>query len=71
MAFDWHSDEITRTTPLTGSYRNTQNVRRFFQTECGEGFKFDRSLMAWLKTAIDQTMGDAADEWRRREAAKR
>ncbi|TQX84998.1 MULTISPECIES: DUF6434 domain-containing protein [Rhizobium] len=71
MAFDWHSSEITRATPLTASYRNRRNVRRFFQAECGEGFRFDRPFMGWLKTAVGQTMGSAADEWCRREAAKR
>ena len=70
MGFDWHSTEITRATPLTATYRNTQNVRRFFHAECGEQFKFDRPFMAWLKTAVGQTMGDAADEWLRREAER-
>ncbi len=71
MAFDWHSSEITRSTPISASYRSTQNVRRFFRAECGERFKFDRSFMAWLRTAVGQTMGDAADEWLRRETARR
>jgi hypothetical protein len=65
-AFDWHGGEITRATPITATYRNTQNVRRFFQSECGDGFAFDRAFMAWLKTGAGKTMGDAADEWRRR-----
>ena len=30
-AFDWHGDPISRATPITKTYRNTQNVRRFFQ----------------------------------------
>lgn len=47
-AFDWHSDPITRATPITASYRNTQNARRFFRAHCGNGFKFDRSFMAGL-----------------------
>ena len=64
--FDWHSGEITRDTPLTTSYRSTQKVRRFFKAECGDGFKFDRSFMAWLKGAAGKTMGDAVEEWRRR-----
>lgn len=64
--FDWHSGEITRDTPLPTSYRSTKNVRRFFKAECGDGFKFDRSFMAWLKGAAGKTMGDAVDEWRRR-----
>jgi len=24
--FDWHSDQITNSTPVTKTYRNTQNV---------------------------------------------
>jgi hypothetical protein len=63
---DWHGDPITRNTPITASYRNTQNVRRFFQAQCGPRFKLDRSFMAWLKNATDKTMGDAVDEWRKR-----
>ncbi len=70
-AFDWHSGEITRATPITTSYRSTQKVRRFFKAECGDHFKFDRHFMAWLKAASGQTMGDAVDEWHRRSAIKR
>ncbi len=33
--FDWHGGPISRKTPITASYRNTQNVRRFFQSQCG------------------------------------
>jgi hypothetical protein len=63
-------------TPITKSYRSTQNVRRFFKAECGDGFKFERTFMAWLKdgkdkNGKDKTMGDAADEWLRRAATKR
>jgi hypothetical protein len=47
-AFDWHGAPITRKTPITGAYRNTQNVRRFFQSQCGADFKFDRPFMVWL-----------------------
>jgi len=64
--FDWHKDKITRATPLISSYRNTQNVRRFFKAECGSHFKFDRPFMAWLKDGSPKTMGDAASEWIRR-----
>ena len=61
--FDWHRDRIANDTPITASYRNTQNVRRFFRSQCGADFKFDRPFMAWLKKTSDKTMGDAADEW--------
>ena len=66
-AFDWHSGDITRATRLTERYRSTQKVRRFFKSECGEDFKFDRSFMAWLKGAAGLTLGDAVEEWRRRQ----
>jgi hypothetical protein len=66
LPFDWHSGEITRTTPITSAYRNTQNVRRFFLAECGSAFKFDRAFMAWLKAAAGKTMGEAVEEWHRR-----
>lgn len=70
IVFDWHSDPITRATPINAHYRNTQNVRRFFKSECGDAFKFDRQFMAWLKDGTEKTMGDAADEWLRRLATK-
>lgn len=64
--FDWHSEVIDRQTPVTKSYRNTQNVRRFMAVECGPKFKFDRLFMAWIGDGTPKTMGDVADEWRRR-----
>jgi len=66
VAFDWHADEITRETPLDSAYRNTQNVRRFLKAQCGDGFKFDRPFMAWIKSGTPRTMGDVVDEWLRR-----
>ena len=66
--FDWHSDPITRDTPVTASYRNTQNVRRFLTTQCGAHFKFNRPFMQWIKDGSPKTMGDVVDEWVRRQA---
>jgi hypothetical protein len=65
--FDWHRDPIMRDTPITSSYRNTQNVRRFFQSQCGAHFRFNTAFMAWLKDPTPKTMGDAVDEWQRRQ----
>ncbi|WP_374311390.1 DUF6434 domain-containing protein [Dongia sp.] len=70
-SFDWHGAKITRATPVTASYRNTQNVRRFFLAECGPEFKFDRPFMAWMKDGTPKTMGAAADEWKRRQGARK
>lgn len=68
MDFDWHSDAISRDTPVTRHYRNTQNVRRFMREHCGEGFKFDRDFMAWIRNETAKTMGDVVAEWQRRHA---
>ncbi|EIK67842.1 hypothetical protein PseBG33_2610 [Pseudomonas synxantha BG33R] len=67
MAFDWHSDPLTRGTPVTPSYKNTQNVRRFMREQCGPTFKFNRPFMAWILNGVPKTMGDVVDEWQRRE----
>jgi hypothetical protein len=66
-SFDWHGGKITLETPITASYRNTQNARRFFMAHCGDHFKFDRPFMAWLKNGTPKSMGDAVAEWRRRQ----
>lgn len=66
MDFDWHSDTLTRATPVTPHYKNTQNVRRFMREHCGPGFKFDRSFMAWIRNEVPKTLGDVVDEWQRR-----
>jgi len=68
IKFDWHRDAISRDTPIDKNYRNTQNVRRFLKKKCGTAFKFDRGFMAWIKDGEKKTMGDVANEWRRRNA---
>lgn len=66
MDFDWHSGSITRATPVTSRYKNTQNVRRFMLEHCGPGFKFDRPFMAWIRNGQPKTLGDVVQEWQRR-----
>jgi len=65
----WHSDRITNETVIDAGYRNTQNVRRFFKAAIGDHFRFDRPLMAWIKSHPGSTMQDAVAEWLRRKAA--
>jgi len=66
MGFDWHGASISRATVVDASYRSTQNVRRFMREQCGDDFKFDRGLMAWIRSGAARCMGDLVDEWRRR-----
>ncbi|MEM9465766.1 MAG: DUF6434 domain-containing protein [Actinomycetota bacterium] len=69
--FDWASAVITRSTIITDSYRNGPNVRRFFEAEIGPRFSFSIEFMAWMKTNVGHTMGDAVDEWLAIEARRR
>ena len=70
VRFDWHSNPITGDTPVTKSYKGTQNVRCFLTAQCGPDFKFDRGFMQWIKDGSPKTMGDVAREWMRRKAAR-
>lgn len=62
---DWHSASLVPSTRIDASYRNTQNVRRFFKREIGDHFKFDRSFMVWMKAHQGATLADAISEWLR------
>ncbi len=66
MDFNWHSDPITRSTAVCAGYKNTQNVRRFMVEQCGVGFRFDRSFMAWVRNGLPKSMGKVVDEWKAR-----
>lgn len=70
MKVDWHGAELTRATVIDRHYRHTQNVRRFMLAACGEAFRFDRDLMAWIRSGVPKTLGDVVDEWRRRQRAR-
>ena len=63
-AFDWHAEPLDDATVLTDSYRNSQNVRRYFKSRVGEGFKFNIEFMAWLKANTGRTLGEACEEYR-------
>ena len=58
-SFDWGASELTTDTIVTDNYRNTQNVRRFFQSHVGPGFRFTISLMDWFRSNVGRTLGDA------------
>ncbi|MEM6386635.1 MAG: DUF6434 domain-containing protein [Pseudomonadota bacterium] len=57
--FDWHSATLTPETIITDSYKNSQNVRRFFKAQLGDGFKFNIAFMAWMRSNTGKTLADA------------
>ncbi|MEL6841397.1 MAG: DUF6434 domain-containing protein [Pseudomonadota bacterium] len=56
--FDWHSAALTPETVITDSYRNSQNMRRFMQSQI-PGFKFSILFMDWMKANTGKTLADA------------
>jgi len=61
--FNWHSEHLTLHTIITDSYKNSQNVRRFFKQHIGEHFKFNVRFMGWMKSNIGKTLKEAIEEW--------
>jgi hypothetical protein len=50
---------LTGSLKIDANYKNTQNVRRFFKSQLGEHFKFDRSFMKWMLDNNGKTLADA------------
>ena len=67
--FDWHKQPLTPETVITDSYKNSQNVRRFFKSQLGDDFKFSIAFMEWIKANVGKTLGDAVAEHRRLQQA--
>jgi hypothetical protein len=63
--FNWHSTPLTPNTIITNSYKNSQNVRRFFKQQCGATFHFNIPFMAWMKANVGKKLKDAVKEWKR------
>ncbi len=70
-SFDWHSATLTLHTIITDSYRNTQNVRRFFTEHCGNRFHFNIPFMEWMKKNIGKQLKYAVTEWKHLEDQKK
>ncbi len=68
-SFDWHSAALTPETVITDSYKNSQNVRRFFKAQVGDQFKFTIGFMDWIRLNHGATLADAVAEYRRMTAA--
>lgn len=64
MDVNWHSEPLSLDTKITGSYKSTQNVRRFLKAHTGEDFHFTREFMAWMKSNTSKTLRDAIDYYK-------
>lgn len=62
--FDWRNASLSASTVITDNYRNTQNVRQFFQANLGSRFSFNIALMDWMKSNAGRTLGDACEAYR-------
>jgi hypothetical protein len=61
--FDWNIEELSISTLITDNYKNTENVREFFQQNIGAHFKFNVEFMNWMKSNQGKTLGDAMVKW--------
>ena len=68
--FDWRNAVLSLDTVITDNYKNTQNVRHFFESHAGAGFKFSIALMEWMQHSIGRTLDEAVAEYRRLERAE-
>jgi len=63
--FDWNNELLSLETLITDNYKNTENVRFFFQNEIDGRFKFNVKFMNWMKSNSGKTLKDAIIEWKR------
>jgi len=63
--FDWNNEFLSLQTEITDNYKNSENVREFFQNEIGKNFKFNVKFMNWMKSNVGKTLNDAILEWKR------
>ncbi len=69
--FDWNTATLTLQTKITDSYKNSENVRKFFQKEIGKQFKFNVKFMNWMKLNVGKTLNQAIKEWKRIDIEKK
>lgn len=58
-------------TILSPAYKNGREARRFFQEQCGTGFRFSIPLLAFIKKSTGKTLRDVVNEWHRLDAIKK
>lgn len=63
--FDWSKEILSLDTVITDSYKNSQNVRLFFEKQVGHQFHFSIDLMKFMKSNSGKMLKDAVAEWHR------
>jgi len=63
--FDWQQEALSLETVITDNYKNTENVRNFFEQELGKGFKFNVKFMNWMKSHVGKTLQEATEAWKK------
>ncbi len=61
--FDWQNEKLSLKTIITDNYKNTKNVRLFFENQIGKKFKFNVEFMHWMKTNRGKNLEDAVKQW--------
>ena len=61
--FDWNKEPLSLETIITDNYKNSENVRAFFQEHTERQFKFNVKFMNWMKKNIGKTLQDAINQW--------
>lgn len=56
--------ELSRDTVIPDGVVLGRNLREWFETELGQGFRADRHLRSFLRDGAGKTLGDAADHYR-------
>lgn len=69
--FNWNTEKLSSNTVITNNYKNTEQVRQFFETKIGKRFKFNVVFMRWMKTNVGKTLADAMAAWEQMEQAKK
>ena len=63
--FDWKNEKLSLETKITDNYKNTENVREFFEQQIGKQFKFNVKFMNWMKANTGKTLKAAIEEWKK------
>ena len=69
--FDWSAEKLTLNTIITDNYKNTENVRQYFESKIGLRFKFNVKFMNWMKSNEGKTLAEAIETWKRLDEEKR